>query len=292
MRSKLDFLLQLKIGLVLMSTGCFYFLTESKIAETQSLDPQEVAKALSKAFAQASARINPAVVSITQRHPKETPIPEKRQPSKETQTPPPDSPQEEQTPWGSEDGGSLGSGVIIDDEGTIITNAHVVGDATEFSVRTAQKNVVTAVLQRRIPQHDLAIIRAPGVGSVHALLGDSDELQIGEWVIAAGSPFGLEHSITAGIVSAKGRGVGGIKSSDFIQTDAPINPGNSGGPLVNLRGEVVGINTAIVSRTGGNIGIGFAIPITLVKKWLAEKPEKPEAGSGDDGGLWESKRIR
>jgi serine protease Do len=207
----------------------------------------------------------------------------------EPPTPTPNQ-EDEQNPWGSEGTGALGSGVIIDNRGTIITNAHVVGEAKEFSVRTSQRNVVTAVLETRIPQHDLAIIRAPGLrGNVHALLGDSDALEIGEWVIAAGCPFGLEHSITAGIVSAKGRGVGGMKSSDFIQTDAPINPGNSGGPLVNLRGEVVGINTAIVSRTGGNIGIGFAIPISLVKKWLREK--QLPGGENNDGG-WESERIR
>jgi len=287
MIKKFGHLFRLKIGLL---TAFVPFLIDWKSIEAQSLDPQDVAKALSKAFAQASARINPAVVSITQIHPKQTPAPEDTKSLKETPPPAPDEKQDEETPWGAEESGGLGSGVIIDNKGTIITNAHVVGEATRFSVRTAQKNVVTGVLDRRIPQHDLAIISAPGLaGGIHALLGDSDALEIGEWVIAAGSPFGLEHSITAGIVSAKGRGVGGMKSSDFIQTDAPINPGNSGGPLVNLRGEVVGINTAIVSRTGGNIGIGFAIPITLVKKWLEEKPTP---GSSKDGGGWESERVR
>lgn len=282
-------LLRLKIALaIIITAGCNLFIDARRL-DAQSLDPQEVARSLSKAFAQAAARISPAVVSITPIHPKQTPSSHQNQSSVNTPTPKPDE-GDEGTPWGSEGGGALGSGVIIDNKGTIITNAHVVGEASEFSVRTTDKTVVTAVLEKRIPQHDLAVIRAPGLtGSVHALLGDSDTLEIGEWVIAAGSPFGLEHSITAGIVSAKGRGVGGMKSSDFIQTDAPINPGNSGGPLVNLRGEVVGINTTIVSRTGGNIGIGFAIPISLVRKWL---DEKPAAAGNIPGGGWQSERIR
>jgi serine protease Do len=118
----------------------------------------------------------------------------------------------------------------------------------------------------RDPKTDIALVKAKGLPGFHTIkLGDSDALKVGEWVVAIGSPFGLEHTVTAGIVSAKGRVIGSGPYDDFIQTDASINPGNSGGPLVNMKGEVVGINTAIVSRSGGNVGIGFAIPANLAR---------------------------
>jgi serine protease Do len=160
----------------------------------------------------------------------------------------------------------LGTGVILDTEGHIITNNHVVEDADEISVRLADKKEYKATLVGSDPKTDLAVIKIEAAGLKAAKLGDSEKLKIGEWVVAAGNPFGLDNTITAGIVSAKGRSnVGIVDYEDFIQTDAAINPGNSGGPLINLRGEVVGINSAIFSKSGGYMGIGFSIPSNMVK---------------------------
>lgn len=161
----------------------------------------------------------------------------------------------------------LGSGVIIDKEGHILTNNHVVAGAEEISVRLTDKRTFPAKLIGTDLGTDVAVIKIDADGLVPAKLGDSDALSIGEFVVAAGTPFGLDNTITAGIVSAKGRSsiLGGNSYEDFIQTDAAINPGNSGGPLANLQGQVVGINTAIFSRTGGYMGIGFAIPINLCR---------------------------
>lgn len=160
----------------------------------------------------------------------------------------------------------LGTGVIVSEDGYILTNNHVVDDADEVTVKLADDREFTAKTVGTDPKTDLAVIKIDDKNLHAARLGDSDDLRIGEWVVAAGNPFGLSHTITAGIVSAKGRAnVGVADYEDFIQTDAAINPGNSGGPLVNLRGEVVGINTAIFSRSGGYMGIGFAIPINMAK---------------------------
>ena len=163
----------------------------------------------------------------------------------------------------------LGTGVIVDDQGHILTNNHVIGEADEVNVRLNGEKTVKAKVVGVDPRTDLAVIKIKlkeGLPKV-AKLGDSDKLKIGEWVVAAGTSFGLDNTITAGIVSAKGRALsGGGQYEDFIQTDAAINPGNSGGPLVNLRGEVVGINTAIVSKSGGYMGIGFAIPVNMAKQ--------------------------
>ena len=160
----------------------------------------------------------------------------------------------------------LGTGVIVDDQGHILTNNHVIGGADEVTVRLSTEKTVKAKVVGVDPRTDLAVIKIKIKEGLpkSAKLGDSDKLKIGEWVVAAGASFGLDNTITAGIVSAKGRAIsGGAQYEDFIQTDAAINPGNSGGPLVNLRGEVVGINTAIVSKSGGYMGIGFAIPINM-----------------------------
>lgn len=165
----------------------------------------------------------------------------------------------------------LGTGVIIDQQGHIVTNNHVIGESTEVSVRLSNERTVKAKVVGTDPRTDLAVIKIKVKEELPkpAKLGDSDKLKIGEWVVAAGASFGLDNTITAGIVSAMGRALsGGSQYEDFIQTDAAINPGNSGGPLVNLRGEVVGINTAIVSKSGGYMGIGFAIPINMAKQVL------------------------
>jgi serine protease Do len=172
---------------------------------------------------------------------------------------------------------SLGSGFVLDASGYIITNHHVVDEATEIVVRLSDEKEYKAEIVGGDAKTDIAVIKisdAPGL--VPVPLGDSDELKVGEWVVAVGSPFGLDHTVTAGIVSAKGRKINRPDQSpydDFIQTDAAINPGNSGGPLVNLKGQVVGINTAIYSRSGGNIGIGFAIPINLARQIVPQLQE-------------------
>jgi serine protease Do len=167
---------------------------------------------------------------------------------------------------------SLGSGFIIDGDGSIITNNHVVENATKIVVKiSGDEREYEASVVGRDPKTDVAVIKInTKTPLTSARLGDSDKLEVGEWVVAIGNPFGLDSTVTSGIVSAKGRHIGQGPYDNFIQTDASINPGNSGGPLINLRGEVVGINTAIFSRTGGNIGIGFAIPINLVKELLPQ----------------------
>ncbi len=160
----------------------------------------------------------------------------------------------------------LGSGVIIDSDGHILTNNHVVEGAGDITVRLTDKRTFSAKIIGTDPKTDLAVIKIDASGLKPAVLGNSDKLRIGEWVVAAGSPFGLDNTITTGIVSAKGRSfIGGDTYEDFIQTDAAINPGNSGGPLVDLNGNVIGINTAIFTRSGGYMGIGFAIPINMAR---------------------------
>jgi serine protease Do len=159
---------------------------------------------------------------------------------------------------------SLGSGFCIGKEGYIVTNNHVIENADEIKVKSPDGKEYDAEVVGRDAKTDIALIQVAAWSGCQAVtLGNSDALKVGEWVVAIGSPFGLEHTVTAGIVSAKGRVIGSGPYDDFIQTDASINPGNSGGPLINMKGEVVGINTSILSRTGGSMGIGFAIPINL-----------------------------
>ncbi|OPX37861.1 MAG: peptidase [Desulfobacteraceae bacterium 4484_190.2] len=166
---------------------------------------------------------------------------------------------------------SLGSGFVIDKDGFILTNNHVVENTDEIKVKLADKREYDAKIVGRDTKTDLALIRIElDQPLVPLSLGDSDKLYVGDWVIAIGNPFGLEATVTAGIVSAKYRDIGAGSYDNFIQTDASINPGNSGGPLLNTAGEVVGINTAILSRSGGSVGIGFAIPINMVKDLLPQ----------------------
>jgi len=160
----------------------------------------------------------------------------------------------------------LGSGVIVSEKGYILTNNHVVGNADEIKVTLADKREFTAKVIGTDPKSDIAVIQIKATGLPVARLGNSDEIEVGDWAIAIGNPFGLSQTVTVGVISAKGRAnMGIVDYEDFIQTDAAINPGNSGGPLVNLEGEVIGINTAIFSRSGGYQGIGFAIPINMAK---------------------------
>ncbi len=165
----------------------------------------------------------------------------------------------------------LGSGVIIDSAGIILTNNHVVSGADEVFVRLTDGREFKATDIRVDPQTDLAVIRIHGAGNLPAAkLGRSSEMEIGDWVIAIGHPFSLDTTVSAGIISGKGRGLANVSRAQFLQTDAAINPGNSGGPLVNLRGEVVGINTAIATNSGGYQGIGFAVPVDLAK-WVIDQ---------------------
>jgi serine protease Do len=177
---------------------------------------------------------------------------------------------------------SLGSGFIIDKDGSILTNNHVVENASKIVVKLADEREFEAKVIGRDAKTDIAVIKINANESLPvAPLGDSDQLDVGEWVMAIGNPFGLDNTVTSGIVSAKGRHLpGGGPYDSFIQTDASINPGNSGGPLINLRGEVVGINSAIYSRSGGNIGIGFAIPMNLVKELLPQLKGKGKVSRG------------
>ncbi|MGX9966727.1 Do family serine endopeptidase [Roseomonas sp. F4] len=160
-----------------------------------------------------------------------------------------------------------GSGFVIDAEGFIVTNNHVVGDTTQVRVELADGRELPARVVGRDQQTDLALLKVEAGGPLATLTwGDSDTLRVGDWVVAMGNPFGLGGSVTAGIVSARGRQIGAGPYDDFIQTDAPINPGNSGGPLFNGNGEVVGINTAIYAPGGGgNVGIGFAVPARMAR---------------------------
>lgn len=185
------------------------------------------------------------------------------------------------SPRGPQKQKSLGSGFIIDRDGSILTNNHVVENAEKIVVKLADEREFEAKVIGKDKKTDIAVIKINTKGSFAVPpLGDSDQLEVGEWVMAIGNPFGLDNTVTAGIVSAKGRHIGAGPYDNFIQTDASINPGNSGGPLINLRGEVVGINTAIFSRTGGNIGIGFAIPINLVKELLPQIKGKGKVTRG------------
>lgn len=238
-------------------------------------EAQRMARSLSLAFEEAAKNITPSVVSVSSMvkksakrvgAPQQRKVPDGLEPFKEffgedfldRMFP-------DQGGGGPSQQG-LGTGVIINNEGHILTNNHVIGEATDIEVKLQDGRTLKAKIVGRDARTDLAIISVQASGLTPAKLGNSDDLKIGEWVVAAGNPFGLDNTITAGIVSAKGRSImGGNQYEDFIQTDAAINPGNSGGPLINLKGEVVGINTAIFSRSGGYMGIGFAIPISLAR---------------------------
>lgn len=158
---------------------------------------------------------------------------------------------------------SLGSGFIISSDGYLLTNAHVVADADEVTVKLTDKREFKAKVIGSDRRTDVALLKIDATGLPKVTLGDPAKLKVGEWVVAIGSPFGFENSVTAGIVSAKGRSLPQENFVPFIQTDVAINPGNSGGPLFNLKGEVVGINSQIYSRTGGFMGLSFAIPIDV-----------------------------
>jgi serine protease Do len=172
----------------------------------------------------------------------------------------------------------VGSGFVMSREGYILTNNHVVEDADQINVKLANGKEYEGKIVGRDPKTDLALVKIEGASDLHPLkLGNSEDLKVGSWVVAVGSPFGLEQTVTAGIVSAKGRVIGSGPYDNFIQTDASINPGNSGGPLINMKGEVVGINTAIIAS---GQGIGFAIPINMAKEVAPQLQEKGHVTRG------------
>jgi len=180
--------------------------------------------------------------------------------------------------------GGSGTGFVIGPDGYILTNYHVVAGADEIRVMFQNDREYEATLIGSDPKTDIALIKIKDMDGAepfpHMTLGNSNLLEVGEWVVAIGNPFGLNHTVTVGIVSAKGRNIGAGPYDEFIQTDASINPGNSGGPLINMKGEVIGINTAIMSGSGGNMGIGFAVPINVAKSILDDLKEKGEVTRG------------
>jgi len=187
----------------------------------------------------------------------------------------PDQPVERRT-------SSLGSGVIVDEKrGLVLTNNHVIANAVQITVTLRDGRHMEAEIVGTDPETDVAVIKIPAEGLTALKTADSENLRVGDFVVAIGNPFGLGQTVTSGIISALSRSGLGIEGyEDFIQTDASINPGNSGGALVNLRGELVGINTAIFSQTGGNIGIGFAIPINLALQIMEQIVETGEVKRG------------
>lgn len=244
-------------------------------AAVQAQESLNTAQGLSSAFRSVAESLRPSVVSISTRMPARSTrsrggIP----PELRRQLPPwlqddffRQFEESESVPQPQASG--MGSGVIVREDGYVLTNNHVVEGAAEVLVQLSDGRKVDAEIVGTDPATDLAVLKVNATGLHPATLGDSEAIQVGDWVLAVGSPFGLEQTVTAGIISGKNRvqGIigGGQGFEDFLQTDAAINPGNSGGPLVNLRGEVIGINTAILSRSGANAGIGFAIPVGLAK---------------------------
>lgn len=186
-------------------------------------------------------------------------------------------------PQNPDDNRSLGSGFIISPDGYILTNAHVIENAEEIIVRLVDKREFNAKVIGADKRSDIALIKIEASGLPRLEMGNPQQLQVGEWVVAIGSPFGFDHSVTAGIVSAKGRTLPQENFVPFIQTDVAINPGNSGGPLFNLRGEVVGINSQIYSRTGGFMGLSFAIPIDVAMAVQAQLREHGRVQRGRIG---------
>lgn len=182
-------------------------------------------------------------------------------------------------------GGGTGTGFIIDQEGYILTNNHVVEGADIIKVTLQNEKEYEAKLIGADPKTDIALIKivqdhGEQTSFPYLTMGDSEKLEVGEWVVAIGNPFGLSHTVTTGVVSAMGRNIGAGPYDEFIQTDASINPGNSGGPLLSMDGDVIGINTAIYSGSGGNVGIGFALPINMAKDILDDLKNKGKVTRG------------
>ncbi|MBM4052882.1 MAG: PDZ domain-containing protein [Planctomycetes bacterium] len=257
--------------------------TAPVLAATRDEADQKHARALSNAFRTAARKLDPSVVSIVsidkppysadsnggQGGPQMPEIPEEFRRFFPNMPGMPNAPQQR--------GGRMpprmgeGTGVIVDKTGVIVTNNHVIRGADELKVVLHDGREVAATVIGADRDTDLAVIQVEATDLVAASFGDSESLEVGDWVVAIGCPFGLDHTVTAGIISAKGRDRVGLATfENYIQTDAAINPGNSGGPLADLEGNVIGINTAISSRNGGNDGVGFAIPSSMVKEIVGQ----------------------
>ena len=226
-------------------------------------------------FIDLAAKLSPAVVNISTEEPETTESGEGADPGKhrgEFSGP--------FAPFGHQHSKSLASGFIISKDGYILTNEHAVDNPTKVTVTLQDGHSYPAKVIGHDKKTDIALLK---INAGHDLpvapLGDSDQVRVGEWVMAIGNPFGFDHSVTAGIVSAKGRFIPD-NFDEFLQTDASINPGNSGGPLIDLRGAVVGVNSAIYTQTGASMGIGFAIPVNLVKEELPQLREKGKVTRG------------
>ncbi len=268
-------------ALAVLAIGMFFgnwtnvteFMTESSYAQQDDRTQRAISHAdeLSQAFQLVSAQVRPSVVSIRSI--------QKIRSATGSRHSRPDVPDEllrrffgddfekffeHQSPHGGFSNEGLGSGVIISENGFVLTNNHVVRRANEVTVTLTDGRDFEAKVIGTDEKTDLAVLKIEATDLQPAPLGNSDAVEVGQWVLAIGSPFNYHQTVTAGIVSAKGRAVGVADYEDFIQTDAAINPGNSGGPLVNLHGEVIGINTAIASRSGGFNGLGFSIPSNMV----------------------------
>lgn len=255
--------------------------TPALTAEPATADPVAAANALSQAFRNAAGKASPSVV-VVRSETKARNVTSNGGSRNGGENPFRGTPFEDFFRDGMPEGfnvpngrapskSGVGSGVIVDAAGIVLTNNHVVEGADEVTIELSDGREFKAVDIKTDPDSDLAVVRLADAENLPtAALGNSDELAIGDWVIAIGNPFELETTVSAGIISAKGRELGRIRRSKFLQTDAAINPGNSGGPLVNLAGEVVGINTAIASNSGAYQGIGFAIPINQAR-WVSEQ---------------------
>jgi len=278
MRSKITNGLVLGSAMIALLFGLFFFMNRNHADSLPKHDELTSIKSLGQAFVEVAKEVQPSVVNITT--------------EKTIAVQPWDrfgedffkgSPFEDffrGFGFGPPGGGreyqykqrSGGSGVIVDKEGYILTNNHVVEGADKVKVRLNDGREFLATIKGQDPRTDLAVLHIKAKDLPVARLGDSDKLEVGEWAIAIGSPFGLEHTVTVGVISAKGRsGLGTGTYEDFIQTDASINPGNSGGPLINIDGEVIGINAMIIQP---GTGIGFAIPINMAKQILNDLIKK------------------
>ena len=247
------------LGSALAAGGAFH------VGALQTSGPPDAASAALPSLAGTIERVTPAVVNIRV--------------EKAAKAEMPAGPEEfmrrffgDRGPWGERgpwserwrDGqpaAGVGSGFVVSEDGHIVTNNHVVAGAKEIAVTFHDKRKLPARVVGMDPKTDLALLKVEAEEPLaHVAFGDSDQVRVGDWVVAVGNPFGLGHSATAGIVSARGRQIGAGPYDDFLQVSAPINQGNSGGPAFNLQGEVIGVNTAIFSPNGGNVGIGFAVP--------------------------------
>ena len=259
------------------SFGLFFCISQDRANSSSKNDKLTTAKSLGQAFVDVAKKVQPAVVNITTEK-TITMRPWDRYGEDFFRGSPFEdffrgfgSPREKERERGREyrhKQRSGGSGVIVDKEGYILTNNHVVEGVDKLKIRLNDGREFTATVKGQDSRTDLAVLHIKAKDLPVATLGDSDKLDVGEWAIAIGSPFGLEHTVTVGVISAKGRsGLGTGTYEDFIQTDASINPGNSGGPLINIEGEVIGINAMIIQP---GTGIGFAIPINTAKQILSD----------------------